>query len=212
MAYLGEWIKHIVLIILVATFLDLLLPNTQMRRYIQLVVGLIIIVLILSPILELLQVDPERFTVGIEQLLEPDEEPQLQFEDRKEAVQEVQDRAVLEEVKRLWAQEIKREVEREFALNVEEIDIDLVVVDGQADVNQVKLVVARSDDGAERAPHGEGALVEPVVIAVDLEKEEPDQIDALTREEEKWNEKLLTYFDQNWNISGDKIEIFWTGG
>lgn len=212
MAYLGEWIKHIVLIILVATFLDLLLPNTQMRRYIQLVVGLIIIVLILSPILELLQVDHERFTAGIEQLLQPDEEPQLQFEDRKEAVQEVQDRAVLEEVGRLWAQVIKREVEREFALNVEEIDIDLDVVEGRADVNRVKLVVAWSDDGDEGTPDGEGALVEPVVIDVNLEKKESGPIDALTREEKKWTEKLLTYFDQNWNISGDKIEIFWTGG
>lgn len=57
MQWLNEWIREIVLIVLLATFLDLILPNSTMERYVKVVIGLLIILTVLSPVITLLRSD-----------------------------------------------------------------------------------------------------------------------------------------------------------
>jgi stage III sporulation protein AF len=54
MEALGGWLKQIILVVLLATFIDLLLPNRTMQRYVRLVVSLFILMTILAPVLQLL--------------------------------------------------------------------------------------------------------------------------------------------------------------
>ncbi|HZG85119.1 stage III sporulation protein AF [Paenibacillus sp.] len=54
MEALAGWLKQIILVVLLATFIDLLLPNRTMQRYVKLVVSLFILMTILSPVLQLL--------------------------------------------------------------------------------------------------------------------------------------------------------------
>lgn len=53
MNWLGQWLKEITMIILLATFIDLILPNRSMQRYVKLVLSLIILLTLLSPVLKL---------------------------------------------------------------------------------------------------------------------------------------------------------------
>ncbi|OEH85654.1 stage III sporulation protein AF [Desulfuribacillus stibiiarsenatis] len=57
MDFISAWLKGIVLIILFATFMDLLLPSSSMQKYVKLVIGLIIIVTMLTPLLMILKSD-----------------------------------------------------------------------------------------------------------------------------------------------------------
>ncbi len=54
MTALAEWLKQIIIVVLLATFIDLILPNRSLQRYVKLVISLFIIITILSPILHLL--------------------------------------------------------------------------------------------------------------------------------------------------------------
>ncbi len=54
MTALAEWLKQIIIVVLLATFIDLILPNRSLQRYVKLVVSLFILITILSPILRLL--------------------------------------------------------------------------------------------------------------------------------------------------------------
>lgn len=54
MSFLGEWLKEIIFIVLIAVFIDLLLPNRSMERYVKFVVSLIILLTLLSPVMKLL--------------------------------------------------------------------------------------------------------------------------------------------------------------
>lgn len=58
---LTVWIKNIILVVLFASFLDLLLPNSSMQRFIKVIVGLFIMLAILNPIVIFFQNkwDPE---------------------------------------------------------------------------------------------------------------------------------------------------------
>ncbi|MFC4777459.1 stage III sporulation protein AF [Paenibacillus sp. GCM10023252] len=67
LGWLSEWLRDIIAVILLAVFVELLLPNKAMQRYARLVVGLFILLTIMSPILRLLQGDLDtKLQEGIE--------------------------------------------------------------------------------------------------------------------------------------------------
>ncbi|CUH97438.1 hypothetical protein P22_3568 [Propionispora sp. 2/2-37] len=49
------WIKNIILVVLFASFLDLLLPSSSMQRFVKAIVGLFIMLTILNPIVNFFQ-------------------------------------------------------------------------------------------------------------------------------------------------------------
>ncbi|QWU14778.1 stage III sporulation protein AF [Paenibacillus sophorae] len=55
MSWLGGWLREIILIVLLATFVELLLPSKSMERYARLVLSLLILLTLLSPIVSLLK-------------------------------------------------------------------------------------------------------------------------------------------------------------
>ncbi len=54
MDFLSGWLKSIVMVILLATFVDLLLPNQSMQRYVKTVIGLFLLLTLLQPLFSLL--------------------------------------------------------------------------------------------------------------------------------------------------------------
>src|SRR4051794_11456966 len=59
MEFLIEWVTNIILFILLATVIDMLLPNTSMQKYTKMVTGLLLIAIILTPIFKLISKDFE---------------------------------------------------------------------------------------------------------------------------------------------------------
>nr|WP_092067321.1 stage III sporulation protein AF [Dendrosporobacter quercicolus]NSL46523.1 stage III sporulation protein AF [Dendrosporobacter quercicolus DSM 1736]SDL54182.1 stage III sporulation protein AF [Dendrosporobacter quercicolus] len=51
----SAWIKQIILLVLFASFLELLLPSSGMQRFIRVIVGLLITLAILNPVLDVVQ-------------------------------------------------------------------------------------------------------------------------------------------------------------
>lgn len=55
MDWLGDWLKQVILIILLAAFVDLLLPNQAMQRYVKTVVSLFLLLTLLTPVFSFFQ-------------------------------------------------------------------------------------------------------------------------------------------------------------
>jgi stage III sporulation protein AF len=67
--WMAGWLKTVVTVILLATFVDLLLPSSAMQRYVRTVLSLFILLALLSPLVGLLQKglgQPERLFSLIE--------------------------------------------------------------------------------------------------------------------------------------------------
>ncbi|MGG4219730.1 stage III sporulation protein AF [Paenibacillus jamilae] len=60
MTWLGGWLKELVLIVLLASFVDMILPSRSMERYVKLVLSLLILLTLLSPIVRLLSSSPSE--------------------------------------------------------------------------------------------------------------------------------------------------------
>lgn len=57
MDWLAGWLKSVIMVIMLATFVDLLLPSNTMQRYVKTVMSLFILLTLLSPVLQLFQKD-----------------------------------------------------------------------------------------------------------------------------------------------------------
>lgn len=60
MDFLGEWLKEIIIVVLIAVFIDLLLPNRAMERYVKFVVSLLILLTLLSPVMRIFSSDAKQ--------------------------------------------------------------------------------------------------------------------------------------------------------
>jgi len=57
MAWLGGWLREIILVVLMAAFVEMLLPSKSMERYARLVLSLLVLLTMLGPIISLLKGD-----------------------------------------------------------------------------------------------------------------------------------------------------------
>lgn len=58
MVWLSSWLKEVIMVVLVATFVDLILPSRSMERYVKLVLSLLILLTLLGPLIKLLTDEP----------------------------------------------------------------------------------------------------------------------------------------------------------
>jgi stage III sporulation protein AF len=56
-AAVTAWVKNIILVVLFASFMELLLPNTSMKKFIRVIMGIFIMLAILNPLLLFFQTD-----------------------------------------------------------------------------------------------------------------------------------------------------------
>jgi stage III sporulation protein AF len=60
MSFLTEWITNIIVFVLLATVIDMLLPSSNMQKYVKIVTGLLLITIILTPLLKLMTSDVDN--------------------------------------------------------------------------------------------------------------------------------------------------------
>lgn len=225
MAYIGEWVKHIVLLILMATFLDLILPNSSMRKYVKLVVGFLLILLILSPILQLFKLDQDRLLLTIDQILEKKNRPlTLQMEQEQSRIKVGQDQAIIDEVIVKWSEEIKVGIEKDFDVVVQHVTLDLQRSGDQIDIDELTLQIEQipkkeSESESEQGKDQEGKSpstvkevepIQPVMIQINDSRNKRKDQDMISDEQKKIEKEVLTYLNDEWNISVDKIYFAWT--
>lgn len=54
-AAVTDWVRNIVMVVLFASFLELLLPSSGMQRFVRVIMGLLILLAILTPVIDALQ-------------------------------------------------------------------------------------------------------------------------------------------------------------
>lgn len=234
--WLGGWLKEIVAIILLAAFIDLLLPNKAMQRYVRLVVGLIILLALLSPLLRLIQGDiGSRLAAGVRIWNESDAESDVRMpsldairEDagRLRTGRELQAASLTEE--RL-AEAMKAEIVRRTGAPVAEVSVRLEKEEVRDDVPNAIASVTVTLQG-ERAPEAGAAgdeigpveEIAPVIVDVDVESEEkvsgsPDGSDPLEAEPEAeaaWApagpaaaKSIRSVLESGWGVLPDQVYV-----
>ncbi|MNH74792.1 Stage III sporulation protein AF [compost metagenome] len=133
MTWIGSWLKEIIFVVLLAGFIDLLLPNRSFERYVRLVVSLLILLTLMSPVVRLIGGDPaQKLQTALNQATK-ELDPDLDSSSTNQIVQQgLALRKKQEEQSLKWAgQEVAKEMEQQIesktGVQVERVEVTLAV-------------------------------------------------------------------------------------
>ncbi|WP_336253647.1 stage III sporulation protein AF [Oceanobacillus sp. SE10311] len=199
---LTNWITQIIIFILVATIIDLLIPNLSMGKYIKLVLGLILILILLSPIFSLFNLDFEQavadtyrsiFDTGGEM-----EEVQDSIELQKSEIESTHDAYILEEMAVQLTSLTDEALQTEYDARI--TDISFVFADeAEKTYEGLDEVIVYLEKSTAR--EGQIKPVEKIVINA-----EEDQ------ELEEADEPIVELLRDRWELQDKKITVYWEGG
>ncbi len=103
-AFVRYWLQDIIMVFVIITIVEILLPNSNMRKYINMVVGFLIILVMISPFVQLLNPNYNIDDLILEKHIEASN---YKLEDEGQLLS-IQD----EQIKELYIEKLKLELEK----------------------------------------------------------------------------------------------------
>ncbi|WP_249871965.1 stage III sporulation protein AF [Oceanobacillus saliphilus] len=198
-----QWVTQIILFIVIAAIIDLLIPADSMKKYIKLVVGLILLLILLKPIFYLFNTDIEKTIETsinqIEQEYKSDSSIENQIEFQKKEIQDSQHAYILEQMAVQLENLAEDPLKEEYQVEIRTMDFKFHDPDNISFEELAEVIVYINE-----AQHGEGAVntVEDVVINSSDHQEKPAR-------DTNGIEVLLM---DVWELTDKKVSIYWEGG
>ncbi|MEX2414931.1 MAG: stage III sporulation protein AF [Paenibacillaceae bacterium] len=222
-AWLSGWLRDIVLIILLATFVDLLIPNNSLQRYVKVVVSLIILLTILSPVISFLK--EER---AVNQALE-------QASGKKDGSQALNlilsngaklksenDRSSTLLAEQQVGKMMKESLESSLPLEVQEVLVTIMEEEGVSPSIEHIQVVLRAENNSEldnETPSTEQAVridnVSPVSVKIRIDDTEQEtglaKLDQRERSPSqlKLEDHVMHQLVEQWGLAENRIQVEW---
>jgi stage III sporulation protein AF len=222
MAMLILWLKKIILLVLLATFLDLLLPSNTYSKYVKLVMGLLILLSLLSPLLELFRQDVSfaqlSFAIGENGEKSPDFArvdalaKKLATENDAEA-----NRYVEAQISEL----VKKQIESEQGVVVQTVHVKISPQGQKAKqpIERISVVLAqKKKENDSKDQDGQSTLVEPMK-PVKVEMMQNDDVKHSSGKEESvavvakqtgTEKKIAAAVSAAWDVPSDAVQVTWT--
>ncbi|WP_027407752.1 stage III sporulation protein AF [Anoxybacteroides tepidamans] len=190
-----EWVTNIIMFILFAIIIDLLLPSSSFQKYIKMAVGLILLLIMLSPLLRIFSIDADRLIAAVKEgQYGQAETVKNEIEKKKKEIQASQRAYILEQMAVQMKKQVAEELMKQYGLEVENIAFrtkENESLPTPDDIQAVKVTVRKA---------GEKEAIQPVVI---------DTIKPLNEslEDEKQKKELASFFSAKWGVQEEKIDV-----
>jgi stage III sporulation protein AF len=208
MEWLTLWLKKIILLVLLAAFLDLILPSTSLQRYVKMVMGLIILLTILSPVFTLFNLSQEELALRLgryqEQLNKPADEEWKRIASR---LLGHRDRQVQTYVETQVETAVRSHVQETFGVALRSVEVK---IDNE---NSAKPSILRMELVVADEPEANGTLVqpiEPVVITIgerSLAPGEQADITAAARPESPLHRMIAESVAREWSMTPEQVIV-----
>ena len=203
MDFLKEWVTNIILFILLATIIDMLLPNSSMQKYTKMVTGLLLIAIILTPILKLISKDFETTLSAIPSYQAPGEKNMKNsIELKKKEIQASQHAYILEEMAVQLKKDVKEELMNQYGLEIDKIDLAVNDKSGKAfpeNLQKVTVLLKQPENGVETVE---------AIKQIEINTEKPLPVKESTKE----IEKIASFLSKKWNVTEATVEVSIEGG
>jgi stage III sporulation protein AF len=203
MSYLIEWVTNIILFILLATVIDMLLPNSSMQKYTKMVTGLLLIAIILTPIFKLISKDFESTLASITFLESPEEKNiESSIELQKKEIQASTNAYILKTMAVQLEQGVEEELMEQFGLEIANIELTTKNESDQSfpeNLQRVSVLLKKPDHNV---------MAVEAIQPVDISSDTP--LPAKKSAEE--SEKIAAFLSQKWDVTEKTIEVSVEGG
>ena len=203
MALISEWVVTIISLIIFTTFIEILIPNSNYKRYIDVVMGFLLVVVILTPLTKFIggQVDFEEGILRASNQLELST-----AQNRMNNVQYDNDEAVV----RLYKNEIGKQLQdyieqnTEYAVNNVAIEID--DNSSSPEFGSIKNFDITLEKKAENAKPV-NKTVKPIQINIPVRKNSNNTVEAGSILVNNETDLIKENIGNLYNISRDNINI-----
>ncbi|MDR6122432.1 stage III sporulation protein AF [Bacillus sp. SLBN-46] len=203
MEFLTEWVTNIILFILLATVIDMLLPNSGLQKYTKMVTGLLLIAIILTPIFKLISKDFETTLASIPSFQAPGEKNMKNLIDlKKKEIQASQHAYILEEMAVQLKKDVKEELMEQYGLEIAKVDIAINEESDQAfpeNLQKVMVLLRQPENGVKTVE---------AIKQIEINTEKPLPSKGSTEE----TEKIASFLSQKWNVTEETVEVSIEGG
>ncbi|AIF43466.1 stage III sporulation protein AF [Virgibacillus sp. SK37] len=199
MSILIDWITQIIIFLLLASVIDILVSSTKMKKYVKLVTGLILVLILLKPIFYVLQIDIEQAVrTSINQVnLERNHDKSIKnlIEFQKSEIQTTHDAYILKQMAVQLTEIAEKPLLENYKVEIKNIDFQFTETAAEVSFEGLEKVIVY----IKESKGGEGAvsLVDDVVIDMNNPvetkgNEDTEQIESFLRELWEMGDKDLT--------------------
>lgn len=200
-----EWVANIILFVLLATVIDLLLPNTAFIKYVKLVMGLLLITIVITPVFKLLDTDFETLIESVPSIEgEVEKKMENSLEMQKKEIQASQHAYILEETASMLRESAEEELMEKYGLQIEKIELEMDAKNGVSPDNLTKITVFLKKQEENEETETAVAKVEKIII--DTSSPPSDQITL------KDSGEIAAFLAAKWGVEEKKVEIVGEGG
>lgn len=205
MNLLVQWVTQILIFLLLATIIDLLIPNTSMKKYIKLVVGLIFLLIFLQPLFYLVTVDGTKTMENfiVQQLTQSEEHTTLEnsLNIQKKEIQASQRAYILEQTENYLVHLANDSMQDHFQLSISDIQLTFLKEGTEDYENLEKIEVYLTELKNEK-----GAVDEVDEVVINMNENEKSS------EKLQHEDKIKSLLANVWEVSPDLITLNLKGG
>lgn len=195
MDFITGWIFNIIIFLLLTMIVDMLLPDSDMKKYTKLITGLLLIAIIVTPIFKIFSVDLEKMLNSITANIDIDTQTtENLLERKKREIQASHHAYTLEQM----AVQMKKQVDKEL-MNQHQVVIENIKISASTsleppysldELNKITVYISPANSNQVR--------IEPVSIKI------KDDIPQETQEDFS---KIISLLAVKWEVSEEIIEI-----
>lgn len=202
--FLTSWIKDIAIVFVIISIIEIMLPNTNMKKYINMIIGFLIIIVIISPFVKLLNKDldlEKGKNIDFKNKINTYDDENLEFMSTQEQqIEEVYIKKIEKEIKDLVQENTEYQVE-EIKIHISKDNIEY------GEIENIELILG------EYMKEEQEDLEEELISIENVEKVSVGEQDkTLTNlenlEELKEDEEIKNIIFQNYNISKKNIKLY----
>jgi stage III sporulation protein AF len=203
MDFIKEWVTNIIIFILLATVLDMLLPNSSFQKYTKIVTGLILIAIILSPVMKLFTSDFESAIASVSQFNSfEDENIKNSIEFQKKEIQASQHAYILETMAVQLKTAAEEELMEQQGMEIANIELEVNDQDQRPFPENLEYVIV----------HLKKAEDEGETVAVVREVEIDTNAPLPSKQTSQNTDQISSLLSEKWNVPEMSIQIMIEGG
>lgn len=204
MDLLVNWITQIIIFLIIATIIDLLIPANKMKKYIQFIVGLILILIFLKPVLYIFNVDIKdaletSFTQSV-QSNETENNMENLMKMQKSEIESSQDAYILEQMVVQLKDLAETPLENKFQTEI--TDIQFKFHSSEKTLEDLEEIIVYLAESKEE----EGVVDEVKDIVIDTKKTPTEH------EIDDNNKEIKKMLQEVWELDDINLTIIQEGG
>ncbi|AOH55662.1 stage III sporulation protein AF [Peribacillus muralis] len=197
MSFLAGWVSNIIVFVLLATVIDMLLPNSALQKYAKMVIGLLLIAIIITPILGLFNKDFDEILSAATSEFENQKKKDLGnlTEMKKKEIQATQGAYILKQMAVDLQAEVEEELMKDYNMKISAIEVDVKNEENPTAENLQNINIS-----LETAEGKEDTSIE-AVAKIDINAERPSPSSDANLDAVK------SFLATSWSVDKEIIEI-----